>query len=46
MRFVFSRRFYILFALGIIPLSLSWNLPVLRSVVLAYDALLNRARYC
>ena len=40
MRFVFSRRFYILFALGLIPLSLSWNFPVLRSVALAYDTLL------
>ena len=40
MRFVFSRRFYILFALGLIPLSLSWNLPVLRYVALAYDVLL------
>ncbi len=40
MRFVFSRRFYILLALGLIPLSLSWNLPVLRPIVLAYDVLL------
>ena len=40
MRFVFSRRFYILFALGFIPLSLSWNLPVLRYLVLIYDILL------
>jgi uncharacterized protein (DUF58 family) len=40
MRFVFSRRFYILLALGLIPLSLSWNLPVLRSVVIAFDILL------
>lgn len=37
MRFVFSRRFYLLLALGLIPLSLSWNLPVLRSIVLAFD---------
>ncbi len=27
-------------ASGLIPLSLSWNLPVLRSIVLAYDVLL------
>ena len=40
MRFVFSRKFYILVALGIIPLSLSWTLPVLRPIVLAYDILL------
>jgi uncharacterized protein (DUF58 family) len=40
MRFVFSRRFYVLLALGFIPLSLSWNLPVLRYAVLLYDILL------
>lgn len=40
MRFVFSRRFYILLALGLVPLSLSWNFPVLRYAVLAYDVLL------
>ena len=40
MRFVFSRRFYILFALGFVPLSLSWNLPALRNGVLIYDILL------
>ena len=37
MRFVFSRRFYILFAFGLIPLSLSWGMPWLRYLVLAYD---------
>lgn len=40
MRFVFSPRFFILLAIGILPLSFSWNLPVLRSVVFAFDALL------
>lgn len=40
MRFVFSRRFYILLALGLIPLSLSWNFPILRYAVLVYDILL------
>ncbi|MGI8495037.1 MAG: DUF58 domain-containing protein, partial [Pyrinomonadaceae bacterium] len=40
MRFVFTRRFFILLAIGFVPLSLSWNFPVLRSVVLAYDVLL------
>lgn len=40
MRFVFSRRFYVLLAIGLIPLSLSWNLPVLRPIVIAYDVLL------
>lgn len=45
MRFVFSRRFHILFALGLIPLSLSfsWNFPVLRWIVLFYDILLIAA---
>jgi uncharacterized protein (DUF58 family) len=37
MRFVFSRLFYILLALGLIPLSLSWGLPWLRWVTLVYD---------
>lgn len=40
MHFVFSRRFYILLALGLIPLSLSWNVPLLRYLVLTFDLLL------
>ena len=40
MRFVFSRRFFFLIAIGFIPLSLSWNLPWLRWVVLAADVAL------
>ena len=40
MRFVFSRRFFILLAIGFVPLSLSWNAPTLRYAVLAYDILL------
>lgn len=40
MRLIFSRRFYILLALGLIPLSLSWNLPILRWAVLGFDILL------
>jgi len=40
MRFVFSRRFFILIAIGFVPLSLSWNAPELRSAVFAYDILL------
>lgn len=40
MRFVFSRRFFILVAIGFVPLSLSWNFPELRWLVLAYDVLL------
>ncbi len=38
MSFVFSRRFFILLAVGFVPLSLSWNLPALRYAVLIYDA--------
>lgn len=40
MSFVFSRKFYILLALGLVPLSLSWNFPALRVIVLVYDVLL------
>ena len=40
MRFIFSRRFYVLLALGIVPLSLSWNLPELKYAVFALDVLL------
>src|SRR6476620_934663 len=40
MRFVFSRRFYLLFALGLLPLYVSWGLPVLRPLVIAFDCFL------
>ena len=40
MRFVFSRRFFILLAIGFVPLSLSWNFPALRLFVLIYDVAL------
>ncbi|MCY7347233.1 MAG: DUF58 domain-containing protein [Pyrinomonadaceae bacterium] len=40
MNFVFSRRFFILLALGFVPLSLSWNSPALRYAVLIYDVAL------
>jgi len=40
MNFIFSRRFFILLAVGFVPLSLSWNLPALRYAVLIYDAAL------
>ncbi|QQS43010.1 MAG: DUF58 domain-containing protein [Acidobacteriota bacterium] len=43
MRFVFSRRFLILFALGLVPLSLSWQMPQLRYAVLAFDLALLAA---
>ena len=37
MPFVFSRLFYLLIALGLVPLSLSWGRPWLRWATLAYD---------
>ncbi len=37
MRFVFGKLFYLLLALGFIPLALSWNRPGLRWLTLAYD---------
>jgi len=40
MRFVFSRRFFVLLAIGFVPLSLSWNAPELRTAVFLYDVLL------
>ncbi|MEO7539213.1 MAG: DUF58 domain-containing protein [Pyrinomonadaceae bacterium] len=43
MRFVFSSRFYFLFAVGVVPLSLSWNFPPLMTGVLIFDVLLIAA---
>jgi uncharacterized protein (DUF58 family) len=40
MRFVFSKLFYLLFALGLILLSFSWGRPWLRWIALAYDVAL------
>lgn len=40
MSFVFSQRFYLLLGFGLVPLSLSWSVPVLRWVVLAFDLVL------
>jgi uncharacterized protein (DUF58 family) len=37
-RFVFTRKFYLLMAFGLVPLSLSWSVPALRWIVLAFDA--------
>ena len=37
MKFVFTRRFYLLLLLGLVPLSLSWNHPWLRWLAFAYD---------
>src|SRR5437879_13575337 len=43
MRFVFTNLFYALLAIGLIPLSLSWNRPMLRWLTLAYDLALISA---
>ncbi|HEX8476582.1 MAG TPA: DUF58 domain-containing protein [Pyrinomonadaceae bacterium] len=40
MPFVFTKLFYALLALGLVPLSLSWARPGLRWVALAYDVAL------
>jgi uncharacterized protein (DUF58 family) len=37
MRFVFSKLFYALLAVGLVPLSLSWSHPMLRWLAVAYD---------
>jgi uncharacterized protein (DUF58 family) len=37
MRFIFSKLFYVLLAVGFVPLSLSWGRPMLRWMALAYD---------
>jgi uncharacterized protein (DUF58 family) len=43
MSFVFTKLFYVLLALGFVPLSLSWGRPGLRWAVLAYDVALVMA---
>jgi hypothetical protein len=40
MRFVFTKLFYVLLAVGFIPLSLSWGRPGLRWAALLYDIVL------
>jgi uncharacterized protein (DUF58 family) len=40
MRFVFARLSYFLFALGLLPLALSWGHPGWRWIVLGYDVML------
>src|SRR5918995_5990351 len=40
MRFVFSRLFYLLILIALVPLSLSWGRPWLRWATLAYDLVL------
>jgi uncharacterized protein (DUF58 family) len=43
MRFVFSRLFYILLAAGLVPLSVSWQVPFRRTAVIVFDILLVAA---
>jgi uncharacterized protein (DUF58 family) len=43
MRFVFTKLFYASLAIGLVPLSLSWNRPMLRWLTLAYDLALFAA---
>jgi uncharacterized protein (DUF58 family) len=43
MRFVFSRLFYIIFAAALVPLSISWQMPFLRTVVIVFDIALVAA---
>jgi uncharacterized protein (DUF58 family) len=45
MRFVFSKYFYVLLALGFAPLSFAWSLPALRWAVVAYDLALFVAAF-
>src|SRR5216110_2493398 len=40
MRFVFSKLFYALLAVGLVPISLSWNRPLLRWLALTYDLII------
>ncbi len=40
MLFVFSRRFYLILIVGLLPLSLSWTIPQLRYAVVLLDILL------
>ena len=43
MKFIFSKFFYVLLALGLVPLSLSWTQPILRWAAFTYDLLLIAA---
>jgi uncharacterized protein (DUF58 family) len=45
MPFVFTKLFYVLLAAGFVPLSLSWQRPVLRYLTLAYNVLLLVAAF-
>ena len=43
MRFVFTKLFYVLAALALVPLSVSWGRPWLAWLALVYDVLLLAA---
>jgi uncharacterized protein (DUF58 family) len=43
MRFVFSKLFYILLGVGLVPLSLSWGRPILAWLALTYDLIIVAA---
>ena len=43
MRFVFSKLFYALLAVGLVPLSLSWGRPILAWLALTYDLIIVAA---
>jgi len=43
MKFAFTSLFYTLFAFGLVPLSLSWSFPMLRTLVFIFDGLLIAA---
>ncbi len=43
MRFVFSKLFYALLAVGLIPISLSWGRPILGWLALTYDLIIIAA---
>jgi uncharacterized protein (DUF58 family) len=45
MRFVFTKLFYVLLAVGFVPLSLAWGRPVWLWVAFGYDALLLLATF-
>lgn len=43
MRFVFSKLFYALLAVGLVPISLSWGRPILGWLALTYDLIIVAA---
>src|SRR2546423_8309720 len=45
MRFIFTKLFYALLALGLVPLSLSWGRPALRWLTVLFDACLVAAAF-